>query len=170
FTACSNKNSKESSSSDLAYNPIEQFDYPSYNSLEEIKNASNLIVKGSILSDDGRKLIKLTPGEENETEMDYNLYTIKIDEILETKGYNGETVQIKIPYSQDSPETFTTGTEGIFFLETYEGFPASLLNLDQAYLEIEDYKVILNEDTEDLIPETKDDEVPVEEIIDEISN
>ncbi|WP_099203629.1 hypothetical protein [Miniphocaeibacter massiliensis] len=167
-TSCTDYN-KNNSSTSIVFNPTPQFDYEYFNSLEEMKNASNLIIKGSIISDDGIHEIKLTPGEEYETEIKYHLYTIKIDETIETSNYTNKTVQIKIPSSEDIDSKFSIGTNGIFFLETYENFPASLINLDQSYLKIEKDKVQLDENTKELLPiNDKSNEVPVDNVIEKI--
>ncbi len=185
FTSCSKEKAtkitekaRREETTETGFNPESNYDYQYFNSIEEIANDGNLIIEGEVVSDDGLQSIN-TSLTEQEIYFDYYVYTIKIDNIIEGE-YSEENIQIKIHNDDFEAVIPKVGEKGIFFLETYDNVPASLLNPQQALLEIKDDKVVITEEVSDLFNEedkiqsrsgnTVPNEVPVEDVINQIKN
>lgn len=117
-------------------------DYPGYNSLEEITNASNLIINGIITSDNGISLIDAGAGE-----MQYRTYDIKVINCIKGEAIAGDIIPFKILVSADTMDiSLEQNNEYICFMETYDtGVPASLINLDQSVIEVNNDDIVVSE-------------------------
>lgn len=125
-------------------------DYEIYDSIKELSEVSTIIIKGEVAKVHAPEVIKLADLPDGKT-LEY-VFTVSDVRVIETmKGdiKPGETIQVKqygglykgAKYRTDAPELFAEDMQGIFFLETYDGVPASCINPTQGFLKIVDGKI-----------------------------
>lgn len=128
-----------------------QGDYPYYEALEEMSERASAVVRGTVVGIEQRMIdISLEDpsedsyisagGESEPLILPYTVYTIQINEPLKGIPEGQETLEVKVmggtdgntEYVPDETVQMEEGGQYVLFLETYDGLPASLLNMRQA--------------------------------------
>jgi hypothetical protein len=119
-------------------------EYPHYDSVDHLSETASDIVKGRIIDSRVEEIdIRINPNQSEDSSEEpliYTVYTIKVNDVY--KGINsiGDTIQIKqlggeteerIQISEASLELGKT-SDYVFFLQSYDGLPASILNQSQS--------------------------------------
>ena len=127
-------------------------DWPSYPSLEALAGKADLVVRGTVISQEVAELnIRMKPGNPDDPVLNpggdmtpkmavYTVYTIKVSDCY--KGCDGveDTVKMKVQGGtfdgvdyvlEDAPQ-FKENKKYILFLAVYPDIPASLLNPTQS--------------------------------------
>jgi hypothetical protein len=134
-------------------------DYPKYDSLENLVDKADTIIKGKIT---GFTYTELNVAQENQSDNEllnpggekdsstipYTVYDVEIEKTYKGTVKEKDTIQIKTLGGiigdteyvlEDSSDTgLEEGKQYVLFLETYSDSPASLLNPAQASYEYED--------------------------------
>lgn len=129
-------------------------DYPYYTSLKKAVKASNLIVEGIIISDNGSSLIDAGAGE-----MKYHTYNFQVTECIKGNKIEEEIITIKILETTDNniDDLLEEGKEYICFLQSYEnGIPASLINTYQSTLLINGNDLVVSYDEKAIVEKSFD--------------
>lgn len=129
-------------------------DYPGFASLKEMTDASNLIVNGIIVSDNGISLIDAGAGE-----MKYRTYDLKVTKCIKGNAVQDESIPIKIleTTTDNIDNLLEAGKEYICFLETYyNGIPASLINMEQSTIHVKDNDLIVSDAEKNIIQKSLD--------------
>lgn len=143
ITACTSENKTKGE-----FNPNIKADYPYYNNLQEILNASTDVIRGKIVEDQGIKeyILEDELGPEYTTILPYRIYVLEVTESLKGTLAQGDKFTVKID-NIDEEKKLTN--DGLYFLEVYEdkSEPASIVNPMQGNIPIEQELVKLNSDT-----------------------
>lgn len=139
-------------------------DYPKYDSLENLVDRADTIIRGKIIdwSDSELNISQdidsddeyLNPGgEKDNSTIPYTVYTVEIEEIYKGNIKEKETIQVKqlggtignVEYVlEDAARAdFEKEKNYLFFLETYPDSPASLLNPLQSSYELDNNNTII---------------------------
>ena len=122
-------------------------DYMAYDSIKGLSDVSTVIIKGEVTKVYAPQIIKLADLPNGTTLEDvFTVADVRVMESIKGDIKPGETIQVKQRgglyegkmYTPEHPELFVKNMQGIFFLETYEGFPASCINPTQGFLKIVD--------------------------------
>lgn len=111
--------------------------YPYYTSIDHLSERADLIIEGIIMGSSVEEIDISSKKRDTKSVKDiYTVYKIKVTqcykgdvqpgEIVEIKQLGGETETIR--YVCEDHAKFSVNNKYIMFLETYENFPASLLN------------------------------------------
>lgn len=120
--------------------PIISCDYKGFSSLAEMEDSSNLIVDAIVVCDNGSTLIDVGCGD-----MKYKTYDLKITRCIKGNVEINDVIPLKILETAYDNIMLEPDKEYIFFMETYDnGIPASLINMDQASISINDNNFTLS--------------------------
>ena len=150
-------------------------DYPYYNSMSQICERADLIIRGEVVSSHNVKNLKADSS--SGTDYEYTISKVKITVVVKGDAEVGDIIDIKQRGDyKHSPDSYLDandgylkdGQDGIMFLCTYGNeVPASFVNPSQGFVEIVDGKLCLSE--QDVIFTTEQTkleevEIAVEEI------
>lgn len=121
-------------------------DYPHYENLESIVKTSTDVIRGDIVKDQGIQELRIKDDldPENDILLNYRIYTIKVTENLKGNLKEGDEIEVKVDQFEEEKELTP---DGLYFLETYDDSPASILNPTQGNIPIEEGILQLKEDT-----------------------
>lgn len=140
-------------------------DYPKYDSLENLVDRADTIIKGKIIGSTYSELNIteknksddefLNPGGETDhSTIPYTIFTVEIEKTYKGNAGQKDTIQIKqlggtignteYVLEDEADAKLEEGKKYVFFLETYPDSPASLLNPIQASYEYDDNDNIIS--------------------------
>ncbi|MCJ7843424.1 hypothetical protein MUB24_21615 [Lederbergia sp. NSJ-179] len=145
--ACSSTNNTGEVNNNEPVTTVVTEDYPSYSSIESLAQRADTIIKGTVLSstveeindliETDSKDEKLNPGgKPDDVSNIYTVYSVKIADVYKGNYHVGDTIEVKqlggkignTSVITDEKVDIKNERDYIFFLETYENVPASLLN------------------------------------------
>lgn len=109
-------------------------DYPAYETLEAAVTEADAIVFGKIIEAQKKKI-------DVGVVSDYNVFRVKINEVISGKVEVGEVIEIKTLAMEDTTlrsMQLKDANDYIFFIKLYEDVPASLINPYQGALLVEE--------------------------------
>lgn len=151
-------------------NPQSHADWQYFESLESITIESDVTLLGNVVSVETRD-INIDLNNQNAEKFQYNVYKVKVVNPITSTLKDEEVIEVKIlsELEANKDKIIEVGKEYIFFLELYDNnIPASLLNLEQANLLIQNNKIIIENDNNILFAEESDNlsgSLTVEELI-----
>ena len=103
-------------------------DYPHYESVDALASRTSDIVAGKI-TEVRTEAIDISSGGANtgQTSMVYTVYTLDVESVYKGHYKTGEPAEVKL-LGKTPALGLRVGTEYLFFLESYDAVPASLLN------------------------------------------
>jgi len=145
-----------------------------YSSMEEMIEASDLIIKGNVVSDYSPRVVHLgRMADSSGLSIDeaYMVSDIQITEVIKGQVQPGEIIQVKQPggirsASGQGEESnyFSLGMQGIFFLNTYEDVPATCINTSQGFVRIKEGKTSVIEGDKQIIKDCVEDTTLIKQI------
>ena len=112
-------------------------DFPRYESVSELYDRANLVVRARIT--DGTEVRPIKIGSADDTTLVYTVYRAEVQRVFKGRS-TGPVVEVKlmggahdgVKYIADGTIDLTPGQTYLLFLETYADAPASLLNPAQS--------------------------------------
>ena len=140
ITSCNSNNKAKG-----AFNPNTIVDYPYYNNLTEVLEASTDVIRGTVVEDQGIKeyILEDDLGPEYTTKLPYHIYVLEVTETLKGSLAQGDKLTVKVDNIEKDKKLIN---DGLYFLEVYKdkAEPASLINLMQRNIPIEEDLLLLN--------------------------
>ena len=143
ITSCNSNNKAKG-----AFNPNTIVDYPYYNNLTEVLEASTDVIRGTVVEDQGIKeyILEDDLGPEYTTKLPYHIYVLEVTETLKGSLAQGDKLTVKVDNIEKDKKLTN---DGLYFLEVYQDKdePASIVNPMQGNIPIEQDLLNVNTDT-----------------------
>lgn len=122
--------------------PHVEYDYPFYYNLETLVQASNQIVVGNVIADEGVQILDVGDGDK-----EYCVYRIKVNETINGNAATGDEILIRIFKLNDADDQpFEVGNDYLCFLWDTDEYPAVLLNRTQSQIRLEGDDMYMTQD------------------------
>lgn len=122
--------------------PQVKYDYPFYYNLETLVQASNQIVVGNIIADEGVQILDVGDGDK-----EYCIYRIKVSETISGNAAAGDEILIRIFKLNDADDQpFEVGNDYLCFLWDTDEYPAVLLNRTQSQIRLNGNDLYMTQD------------------------